>query len=353
MSIIKTKTSIRVRCYKETLVILESYKKLAGITRLADISNLDYTGIPVFTAIRPRAKSLSTSQGKGLTKNSAKCSALMEAIEVYFAENLSPEIQDKSIYDLNRKKLPYIDPSNLNNLVVYTDDRENVNWVNVCSLKSGNRILAPFPEFSLDSFLKEVLIYSPNTTGLSGGNTYEEALLHSLLEIIERESNDFEMEIGDIENNLLNKINHFFECKIYYKRNSYEIPSFEVLIKSKNPFDNQIIFKGNGCHLDKTIALNRALTEAIQSRVTIIAGSRDDILNSKYDCSDSGWFFNISSCSFNDIPDYAPIDINNGINYIYDKTVKSDKDIIVFKYHEEDICILKSKIISTDFIKNV
>ena len=346
-------TSYRVRSHKETLVILEQYKNLAGITRLADITNLDYTGLPVFTAIRPRAKSLSTSQGKGITKNAAKCSALMEAIEVYFAENLSPEVLNKSIYDLSKTNLSYINPNNLNNRVTYTNDIESINWVKVSSMKYGNSILAPFPEFSLNSFLKEVLIYSPNTTGLSGGNTYEEALLHSLLEIIERESTDSHLEVKDIKNDLLNKINQFFECKIFYKQNSYEIPSFEALIKSKSPFDNQIIFKGSGCHLDKKIAINRALIEAIQSRVTIIAGSRDDIVDSKYEDLDFGWDLNVDHCSFNAIPNYSCNDIQNGINFIFEKTLKSDKDIIVFKYHDEDICILKSKIIATDFINNV
>lgn len=345
-------TSYRIRSFKETLVILERYKNLAGITRLADITNLDYTGLPVFTAVRPRAKSLSTSQGKGITKNAAKCSALMEAIEVYFAENLSPQILNKSIYDLSKTNFPYIHPNNLNNRVIYTNDQENANWVNVSSIKYGS-IMAPFPEFSLNSFLREVLIYSPNTTGLSGGNTYQEALLHSLLEIIERESTDFHFEVTDIKNDILSKLNLFFECKILYKQNSYEIPSFEALLKSKNPFDNQIIFKGSGCHLDKSIALNRAITEAIQSRVTIIAGSRDDIINSKYEDSELGWDLNVDYCTFKDIPNYSFNDINNGIKYISEKTVKSGKDIIVFNYHEEDICILKSKIISTDFINNV
>lgn len=347
------KTSYRVRCDTETLGILNKYRALAGITRLADITNLDYTGLPVFTAIRPSARSLSTSQGKGLTKNAAKCSALMEAVEVYFAENLSPDLLNISISELNNSNLMYVAPNNLNNRVIYTDENENINWVKAGSALSGKCILIPFPECSLNSHLKEVLIYSPNTTGLSGGNTYKEALLHSLLEVIEREPTNSEMEVNGIKSALLNKINDFFECKIIYKKNRYEIPSFEVLLKSKIPFDNQVIFKGNGCHLNKKIALNRAITEAVQSRVTIIAGSRDDILDSKYDSSDISWNLNIEHCCYNDLPDYSINDIDNGVNFIFEKALKYNHDVIVYRYHEEDICILKSKIISTDFINNV
>src|ERR1700722_5426568 len=40
---------------------------------------------------------------------------------------------------------------------------------------------------------------------------------------------------------------------------------------------------GSGTHLAKDIALSRALTEAIQSRATIITGSRDDVFPELYE----------------------------------------------------------------------
>src|SRR5262249_9819036 len=39
---------------------------------------------------------------------------------------------------------------------------------------------------------------------------------------------------------------------------------------------------GFGCHPDRTVALGRALVEAAQSRLTIIAGSRDDFGRTRY-----------------------------------------------------------------------
>jgi ribosomal protein S12 methylthiotransferase accessory factor len=41
-------------------------------------------------------------------------------------------------------------------------------------------------------------------------------------------------------------------------------------------------FQGSGCHPDRAIALVRALTEAAQTRLTYIAGIRDDLLPAKY-----------------------------------------------------------------------
>lgn len=40
---------------------------------------------------------------------------------------------------------------------------------------------------------------------------------------------------------------------------------------------------GYGCHLDPAVALLRALTEAVQSRLTLIAGSRDDLSMRTYE----------------------------------------------------------------------
>src|SRR5438270_9944303 len=41
-------------------------------------------------------------------------------------------------------------------------------------------------------------------------------------------------------------------------------------------------YSGFGCHLSPGIALLRALTEAVQSRVTFISGSRDDMFRRDY-----------------------------------------------------------------------
>src|SRR5262249_43501429 len=42
---------------------------------------------------------------------------------------------------------------------------------------------------------------------------------------------------------------------------------------------------GAGCHPSRGIALLRALTEAVQTRLTFISGSRDDVVRSTYEGS--------------------------------------------------------------------
>ncbi|MET9451127.1 YcaO-like family protein [Streptomyces cinerochromogenes] len=41
--------------------------------------------------------------------------------------------------------------------------------------------------------------------------------------------------------------------------------------------DYPVVFAGGGCHTSPAIALTRALTEAAQSRLAAIAGTRDDL----------------------------------------------------------------------------
>ncbi|MHB8529334.1 MAG: hypothetical protein ACYC8V_07475, partial [Caulobacteraceae bacterium] len=57
-----------------------------GVTRLADITGLDFIGVPVFQAIRPWSRALSAHQGKGLSAEAARIGALMEAVESDHAE---------------------------------------------------------------------------------------------------------------------------------------------------------------------------------------------------------------------------------------------------------------------------
>ena len=61
---------------------------------MADITNLDRIGIPVFSSIRPMAENgaISVYNGKGATPTEAKVSAMMEGIERY-----SGEVKDRDL----------------------------------------------------------------------------------------------------------------------------------------------------------------------------------------------------------------------------------------------------------------
>src|SRR5208337_1780542 len=63
------------------------------------------------------------------------------------------------------------------------------------------------------------------------------------------------------------------------------IPAFVSLITERtvNPLRPLPSGRGFGCHPARPIALLRALTEAAQSRLTYISGSRDDVRRDAYE----------------------------------------------------------------------
>ena len=79
---------------EETLKRIEPKVPAAGITRVADITNLDRIGIPVFSCIRPTAEdgAITVYNGKGATVEESRISAIMEGIERY-----SAEVHDRNI----------------------------------------------------------------------------------------------------------------------------------------------------------------------------------------------------------------------------------------------------------------
>jgi len=73
---------------EETIVRLNPFLPVMGITRVANVTGLDAIGVPVVIVVRPNARSLSVSQGKVLTLAAAKASGIMESIELYHAEHV-------------------------------------------------------------------------------------------------------------------------------------------------------------------------------------------------------------------------------------------------------------------------
>src|SRR5690606_41920016 len=89
---------------EEMLVRLSPLMKEAGITRVANITGLDNIGIPVALAVRPLSRSLSVSQGKGVTLHAAKVSAVMESLEQYFAERIQTPLTLSNLRELRRTR---------------------------------------------------------------------------------------------------------------------------------------------------------------------------------------------------------------------------------------------------------
>ncbi|WP_162896615.1 YcaO-like family protein [Cysteiniphilum halobium] len=342
-------SALRIKTPIETLEVIKAYLPKAKITRLANLTDLDDSNIPVYTSIRPLGKSLSTSQGKSFSHDAAKVSAYMEALELYFAEEVKAELYDKPF----QQSTHFISPNQLSSNIIYKDDKAH-NWCQSKSFLTDQTFYLPFQFVSINSGHPDVVIQATDTTGIASGNSYDEALVHSLLECIERKSatltsQQFKL---DIKHVFYDKIASLHHVELKYYANPYGVPVISCLIQSKDKTANQMVFSGHGAHLNKEIALNRALTEAIQSKVTTIAGSRDDLFKHAYEKSNLKLNPEAYEINFSDIPEQQTNNIANALMLLKSALKKAKQDALIHVYHDEELTFLKSILVKQEVIDN-
>jgi ribosomal protein S12 methylthiotransferase accessory factor len=161
-----------------------------GITRLANLTGLDTIGLPVYTAIRPNARSLATSQGKGFDADSAKVSALMESIESWHGEWIERPLRWESyaaLYDkavvVDITALPLCIEGKLH------FDRPLL-WIEGYDLMQQRLSWVPFEAVSVNFVYPPnfACTFDPSSNGLASGNHVLEAIVHGLCEVIERDA---------------------------------------------------------------------------------------------------------------------------------------------------------------------
>jgi len=289
----------------------ETWKRIAprlkdfGITRVGDITGLDRIGIPIWIAVRPNSRSLSVSQGKGLDHDAARVSAAMEAIEIAHAEQSTRRLRFESYEEL-LKTAAVVDvltlPAARNSL--FTPDRKLL-WIEAHDLFSGAKVWVPYEMVHADAtvpWMPGSGAFIASTNGLASGNNLAEAVLHGLCEVIERDALalwEFSgAELQDATRIDLSTASDPFVLELLHKYERAQIAvmawnvtsDIEISVVQCVIFDalEDTLFKpipaafGAGCHPSRDVALSRAMTEAAQSRLTVIAGSRDDFGRARY-----------------------------------------------------------------------
>jgi ribosomal protein S12 methylthiotransferase accessory factor len=265
--------------------------RAVGITRLADVTRLDRIGIPTWQAIRPASTTLTVSQGKGLTDGLAMVSALMESIEFWHAENAAVDRFTDTIRGLGPALTydPYTLPLEERHLL---HDGLPLDWVLARRLSDGRAVPVPARMVGLDfgdpaGWLPRA--FQETSNGLASGNTLVEATLHALYEVIERDAlgratGGTRFDPRSLGSPAVDELLDRFEAAavtvdVRALPTPAGLPCVTARIVSE---DYQILAGGHGCHLKAEIATTRALTEAAQSRLTLISGSRDDLARRAY-----------------------------------------------------------------------
>ena len=140
--------------------------------------------------------------------------------------------------------------------------------------------------------------FNVSSNGLGAARTHEAALCHGLLELIERDawfrwqsqskqaiqrSSINVQSIDDANQHLLSGLlAQSLQINIWNATSALGVPTFHCALWDDSFGKNNRVHTGTGAHLSKQIALTQAITEAVQSRVALVSGSRDDIFPSYY-----------------------------------------------------------------------
>ncbi len=278
---------------EETLARIEPLTKRAGISRIADITGLDRIGIPVFSTIRPSAESgaISIYNGKGLTPTQARISAIMEGIERYSAE-LHGDVLVRECMEEMIDSGKGIDPRELI-LPIYTMMRlkdMSIAWVEGTVIGSNESVMVPASAvFHPYNSTADLSLFRSNTNGLASGNTLQEATLHGLCEVIERDawslSEVKRKVVSDVvidgEAGILKETMDRFTSKgveVHLKNLTSDIgiPVIAAAADDTQLQDAGLLTLGIGAHPSPRVAALKALTEVAQSRLTQIHGARED-----------------------------------------------------------------------------
>jgi len=282
----------------ESLRAITPLMARAGITRVANVTGLDTIGIPVIAVYRPNSRSLAVFQGKGLDLDAARASGVMEAIESYHAEHVTAPLRLASWNEL-QTSAKVVNVSALPRLSVSTfhPDRQTL-WIEGRDLATDAATWLPYEmvhsNFSLPlptgsgSFVM-------SSNGLASGNHLLEATSHAICELVERDANalwsaaggaarnDLRLDLSTVDDDDCQQIRARLRragvaVAVWNTTSDVGLAAFRCVVvdREANHLQQRYFAFGSGCHPVRSVALLRALTEAVQCRLTYIAGARDD-----------------------------------------------------------------------------
>jgi ribosomal protein S12 methylthiotransferase accessory factor YcaO len=326
----------RIRPAQETLEEVIPISKRIGVTRLADITDMDVLRIPNYSAVVPGTEDyIWVYSGKGPTKGHAMASALMESIERYSSlPSGGPRKFVRSSYAELSKTNKVLHPDRIVEPVrfEYRDDML-MDWLPGHDLVASEQIMVP-ASIALFRYTPQPPAVNPfayfHTNGLASGNVMEEAVCHALCEVVERDAMSLaelrasaipfhilrtvlhslnsagirvppipaekfvddpavfpDVDISGIEFDPVNKLVEKFEragisLTVKDITSDTGIPTFNASSVEWVTHDYGYLAEGHGTHPDARIALLRAITEVSQTRAANIQGARDDLRKIKY-----------------------------------------------------------------------
>jgi ribosomal protein S12 methylthiotransferase accessory factor len=286
-----------------TIERANSLRTRYGITRVADLTYLDRIGIPVVNVFVPNSPDrLGVYNGKGLTRDHAIASGLMEALERQICARCEIERFAHPIPEV----MQHIDLQRVNWI---GPDEGDVECVWGGNLLSGERIAVPLGLTQNPRQSARVFSYT-STNGLASGNNATEAIYHALFELCERHlfsrlhilahmwPRSLRARGGDVADQpddplangvrvdpdtpligeLVQKIER---TGLQFRLIAYAPSGWPIgmmaTVSSHGGGDAMYYHLGFGCSWSPLHAAVRAITEAAQVRLADISGTREDL----------------------------------------------------------------------------
>lgn len=267
----------------------------ARITRIADLTGLDRIGLPVIQAIRPAALSEVTSLGRGLSKAPAAIGAIMESLERYYAEAIPASRVFVSTAERLQVGAGFFDGFSPAASRENWRERE-IDWIMGVDIATGALTPVPFElvhTIYTDPPPRRDGVFLRTTTGLACHRSDLAALLHGLLECIERDAmaRAFETHglmdrmrlslsgLGAAAQDLLSRIaEHGISAAFWYAPSPAGIPVVwcQTIEAGEGEPTLALPTEGYCAGLEIHQAAFGALLEALAARAGAISGARDD-----------------------------------------------------------------------------
>lgn len=229
---------------------------------------------------------------------------MMEAIEIFHAENVLLPRRHAS-YAKMQADSKTVDCKQLTRLSGsrFREDLE-IPWIKSLEIRNEEEAWLPFESVHTDFSRPRHAgsgCFLCSSTGLASGNHLLEAIIHGICEVIERDAMTLwgfsspasraatRIAIKSVDSPLI------AECVEKIARAGLELSlsditsEFGVAAVHASITDpdygepgHMLVAAGSGCHPCRDIAVLRAVTEAAQSRLTVIAGVRDNLRQSDF-----------------------------------------------------------------------
>ena len=349
-------TGIRAVPPEETLARVLPLLGTAGLGEPEDITSKDEIGIPVFSVDRMETAMGVPKyyNGKGVTREQAEASAVMESIERYSAEPREDDEVVFGTYEQACDVMATIPPADLILPIWALDNLQGaeIAWTEGWDILRGERVWVPacavFYPYIPDTDLQ---LFKYHTNGLASGNNMEEAVLHATFELVERDAWSIaeyrNLPVPDViadPDSLPGKLiarfaEHGVEVHLKDLTCDTGIPTIGAAADDVATRDPEMLTIGVGTHLDPEIAAIRAITEVAQSRATHRDGKKINAqlqratVQMGYDRVkelNRLWFGEgRGSVNLSDIPDGSTDDVLDDIEVVLGRLVDAGFDRVV------------------------